>query len=662
MLSSAVTADGGPAKPDIVRGAPAADAPIHISGAADAPIHISGAADAPLTLIDSLPIGTVESLEGTVTAVRSDGVALVLAPGDPLFPGDLIATHVGAAAGLRLSDGTVLSIGGDSRVILDEAVFDPAGSAGSLVLNLLEGVLVTVSGAIAKLAPDAMVIETPVAAIAVRGIALGLAFEPGNAVLGGALLPQSDPRTGQPVPGEISISVWGPDGRVVAAETIATPGLGFTVVAGDISIAALTPTAASRLFGPAMTPILDGTGIDPRFVQPDEDQGQRQDPDADLATRLAAFVTEAGGDGADVPAAVGPILLTASPLPGLDLVPISVPMPPPLEPMALPGAPGPAGVGVRSNNALFDGFFELVTFEVPILFTYPRPPPFVGELLVGQDEPGVIDIFTLILPPIEGAPRVVLSIDSRSIDLGIPHTLPSGAEATVLGGGNIRYDPAGQFRFLGQGQRGNDLFTYQVPDGDGGIVTGVVNVAVQGINDPPVAVDDILPGLVLADDFNEIPAATLLANDFDPDRDDVITLMDVADLSEAGGTVGLRADGSIAYDPREAFRSLPKNETATDTFTYTIEDRFGGTDTATVTLTVTGVNNPPEAKDDVAAAVARGEAVAVDILANDLDPDDDDDSGTLRVIAVEAASGATVDFAGGPGAGIVYRPATTAAF
>ena len=51
-------------------------------------------------------------------------------------------------------------------------------------------------------------------------------------------------------------------------------------------------------------------------------------------------------------------------------------------------------------------------------------------------------------------------------------------------------------------------------------------------------------------------------------------------------------NGSFAYDPFGKFDDLLAGQTATDTFSYTLSDGEGGTDTATVTITIYGNNEP----------------------------------------------------------------------
>ena len=66
---------------------------------------------------------------------------------------------------------------------------------------------------------------------------------------------------------------------------------------------------------------------------------------------------------------------------------------------------------------------------------------------------------------------------------------------------------------------------------------------------------------------------------------------------------------------------LAAGEIATDSFTYTVTDEFGATDTATVTLTILGSNDAPVAVNDTGAVSEDGPGIIVDLLGNDSDPD-----------------------------------------
>ncbi|MCA9177374.1 MAG: DUF4347 domain-containing protein, partial [Planctomycetales bacterium] len=100
----------------------------------------------------------------------------------------------------------------------------------------------------------------------------------------------------------------------------------------------------------------------------------------------------------------------------------------------------------------------------------------------------------------------------------------------------------------------------------------------------------------------------------------------------SGATLTIAADGTFDYDPTtsSSLLSLAPGASAIDTFTYTIIDDIGVTDTATVTMTVTGVARPvidlngaDQAGMDFATAfVEGGSAVAIadlDATVSDLD-------------------------------------------
>jgi hypothetical protein len=102
----------------------------------------------------------------------------------------------------------------------------------------------------------------------------------------------------------------------------------------------------------------------------------------------------------------------------------------------------------------------------------------------------------------------------------------------------------------------------------------------ERLNHPPVALDD---GAGVAQDSGPT-AIDVLANDVDPD-DDPLTIS--AATQGAHGIVTITGGGSgLTYDPVQGFAGL-------DSFEYTVADGKGGTDTATVTVTVSPIVAPP---------------------------------------------------------------------
>jgi len=121
------------------------------------------------------------------------------------------------------------------------------------------------------------------------------------------------------------------------------------------------------------------------------------------------------------------------------------------------------------------------------------------------------------------------------------------------------------------------------------------NLEVVLANAAPEAVDDT--GATDEDSVLEVtsPAEGLLANDSDPDQLDVLTVKDFDATSALGAAVTVNPDGTYSYDPTTAaaLQALAAGDSTTDTFSYTIVDLGGETDTATVSIAVDGLNDAP---------------------------------------------------------------------
>jgi len=171
---------------------------------------------------------------------------------------------------------------------------------------------------------------------------------------------------------------------------------------------------------------------------------------------------------------------------------------------------------------------------------------------------------------------------------------------TVTGGGSfVAYTP-------NPGFNGVDSFTYTVSDGHGGTDRAQVTIVVSAVNDPPIAQDDSA-----STDEETLVSILILGNDSDPDGDFLL----VETFAQPGNGTVLNTRTGVSYIPETAFQGI-------DTFTYTVSDGNGGTDTATVTVLVAGVNDPPIAQDD-ASSTDEGVARIIPVLLNDADPDDD---------------------------------------
>jgi len=123
---------------------------------------------------DDQPIGQVESVTGTVVAIRANGDRVELEAGDPVFQGDVLQSGEEGAIGIVLADETTFSMAENGRMVLDEMVYDPGTQEGSISMSVLQGVFTFVSGQVAKVDPDAMTLKTPVATIGIRGTQVGI--------------------------------------------------------------------------------------------------------------------------------------------------------------------------------------------------------------------------------------------------------------------------------------------------------------------------------------------------------------------------------------------------------------------------------------------------------------------------------------------------------
>jgi VCBS repeat-containing protein len=143
------------------------------------------------------------------------------------------------------------------------------------------------------------------------------------------------------------------------------------------------------------------------------------------------------------------------------------------------------------------------------------------------------------------------------------------------------------------------------------------------INRPPVANTD---SITAHEDGGPVTfgADYLLANDTDPNPGDILSVISVGE-SGLGSSVS-QENGQIIYDIGDAFQSLAEGEVVEDSFSYTITDDKGATDTGTVEATIVGANDLPVTTADT-DSVTEDQAIMAEegnVLANDHDIDSSD--------------------------------------
>jgi len=194
------------------------------------------------------------------------------------------------------------------------------------------------------------------------------------------------------------------------------------------------------------------------------------------------------------------------------------------------------------------------------------------------------------------------------------------------------------------GYSGPATFTYTISDGKGGCGnassdTATVCLTIPKDNTAPDAVNDSVTGQ--EDHAFVITMATLLANDTDANGDK-LTITSV----QAGvhGVVAI-VSGQVVFTP-EANYNGPAS------FTYTISDGKGGTDTATVSLNIYPENDAPDAVNDGVITGKEDTSLAINfatLLANDKDVDGD----TLTISSVQAGEHGSVAIVNGQ---VVFTP------
>jgi len=185
---------------------------------------------------------------------------------------------------------------------------------------------------------------------------------------------------------------------------------------------------------------------------------------------------------------------------------------------------------------------------------------------------------------------------------------PANGDLQGNGDGSYTYTPDSNFA-------GVDSFTYTVRDGQGGTTVGRVFVTVTGVNDVPIAGSD---GLSTREDTGLTInlASGLFANDSDGDGD-VLNLNGFT--QPARGTLRNNLNGTLTYQPSRNFNGV-------DSFTYTVSDGRGGSDTATVFITVSSVEDLPVAGND---RVSTNEDTALSIAVSSLLSNDSDEDGNV---------------------------------
>ncbi len=186
--------------------------------------------------------------------------------------------------------------------------------------------------------------------------------------------------------------------------------------------------------------------------------------------------------------------------------------------------------------------------------------------------------------------KLITSVDSGTF-LGLVSISDDGK--------SLIFNPGTAYDYLSAGETATATLTYTMRNAWGTWDSAEITLTIVGENDGPAAQD--VTGSVSEDGSTMVTALFT-----DPDAGDSHTFS-VDDTATIGNVIN-NGDGTFTYDAAGAFDSLAEGETATDSFTYTVDDGHGGTDTATASITITGVNDAAVIGGDLGGAADETDA------------------------------------------------------
>ncbi|EJG1474249.1 tandem-95 repeat protein [Vibrio parahaemolyticus] len=230
--------------------------------------------------------------------------------------------------------------------------------------------------------------------------------------------------------------------------------------------------------------------------------------------------------------------------------------------------------------------------------------------------PTASDSDSLVVNRVNDAPTVenaiadqVLSedFDAYTIDLNeVFKDSDSSLEFSVSGNNSIQISIVNGVATINPTAdwNGSETLTFTATDPSGESVSQTVNFTVA-----PVA-DIVADKATVVEDTPTI--IKVLGNDTFEGDDKVVSLD--TNNGPANGTVSVNPDGSVTYTPNDNYHGA-------DSFTYIVTSG-GVSESTTVNVDVTPVNDAPVAKDDI-ATTQEDTAVTIDVLPNDTDVDGD---------------------------------------
>ncbi|MBK9121838.1 MAG: tandem-95 repeat protein [Chloroflexi bacterium] len=257
---------------------------------------------------------------------------------------------------------------------------------------------------------------------------------------------------------------------------------------------------------------------------------------------------------------------------------------------------------------------------------------------------------TITIDPVNDAPVAVNNSYTTNEDTALNIAAPGvlGNDTDVDGNpltailstgpahGSLTLNPNGSFTYTPNADyNGSDSFSYRANDGVLNSNVATVNITVNAVNDPPVAVNNSYS--TDEDTALNVTAPGVLGNDSDIEGS---ALTAVLATGPAHGSLTLNPNGSFTYTPNA-------NYNGSDSFTYRASDGQLQSNIATVTITVNPINDAPVAVDDSYSMTEDTTLIEPNpgVLTNDSDVDGN--SLTVQLVAPPSFGSLTLTITGG---------------
>ncbi|MGR3362944.1 MAG: Ig-like domain-containing protein, partial [Maritimibacter harenae] len=606
------------------------------------------------------PIGQVETLQGVAFAERVDGTRVQLDIGAKIYENDVLITDGGGKMSVTFADGTIFTLAANSRMVIDDLVYDPDASEGNGgAFSLVKGGFVFIAGEVAK--TGGMDVNTPTATMGIRGttvlveittldgvstVEVSLNTDPDGGTgmielrdLSGNLIATIDSTDTKwivsPVEGETREVVRTADDladdQALLLDAARAYALAFErVEAGGTFVELSSSSGGSETDGVDTETGTQGNDSDPDDGTPPSGDGSGGGTGGSGGGTTGAplnTLPEAGDDEATGPedgTITGNVLANDS---DADADPVSVIVNslPQNGTLDLDNASGAYTYTPDADFSGTDGFTYTIsdgnggtdTASVTLTVTSVQDAPVAtdDEITVAEDS-GALSFN-------------VLDNDSDA-DTGDTLSLAAPVTdgfVTIAQDGTVSGTPPADYT-------GTQVISYTVTDGNGNTDTADLTVTVTSVNDPPVAVEETA-------ETDEDTAVEITPDFAALDVDgDMVTVASVTNGSH--GMVTHDGDGTFTYTPSGDFNG-------TDSFTYTVTDGNGASDSGTITVTVAPVNDAPEATDEsVAGDEDNVLTVTPAFEATDVDGDD------VSILSVTNGAHGTVEI--GPNGELRYTP------